>query len=303
MLSLTFFYIKNMISLLNSPIEKVYFENFEFFIKRDDLLDKDFSGNKARKFYYFLESKLENIDKIVSFGSNQSNAMYSLSVLAKIKNIDFIYYTNHLPDYLKENPSGNYKHALENKMNIIVGEYNWDEVKKHYKNALYIQEGGAIEEASFGIEKLALEINKFIDENNLINNVKVFLPSGTGTTALFLQKYIEVDVLTVPCVGDSLYLKKQFSELEENKSFYPTILKPKKKFHFGKLYKENYILWKRLYEETKIEFDLLYDPIGWSTILEYKKQNKDTTIIYVHQGGIKGNETMIERYKRKFDTN
>ena len=38
----------------NSPIEKINFNNKNFFIKRDDLLNKDFSGNKARKFYYFL---------------------------------------------------------------------------------------------------------------------------------------------------------------------------------------------------------------------------------------------------------
>ena len=37
----------------NSPTEKINFNNHEIFVKRDDLLDLDFSGNKARKFYYF----------------------------------------------------------------------------------------------------------------------------------------------------------------------------------------------------------------------------------------------------------
>ena len=36
----------------NSPIEQIIFNEEKYFIKRDDLLHKDFSGNKARKFYY-----------------------------------------------------------------------------------------------------------------------------------------------------------------------------------------------------------------------------------------------------------
>ena len=106
----------------NSPIEKINFNNQEYFIKRDDLLNSNFSGNKARKFYYYLINDFPNIKKIVSFGSAQSNAMYSLSVLSKLKNWQFDYYVDHIATFLKDNPAGNYKFALENGMNIIEGE-------------------------------------------------------------------------------------------------------------------------------------------------------------------------------------
>ena len=48
---------------LPSPTETIQFQNYTFFLKRDDLIHPDFSGNKARKFYYFLEEL--NIDVTV----------------------------------------------------------------------------------------------------------------------------------------------------------------------------------------------------------------------------------------------
>ena len=68
----------------NSKTSEIFLNNQRYFVKRDDLLHSDFSGNKARKFYYFLKNDLQGIEKIISHGSNQSNAMYSLSVLCKL---------------------------------------------------------------------------------------------------------------------------------------------------------------------------------------------------------------------------
>ena len=36
--------------IINSPIEKKLFSHQTLYIKRDDLLSSEFSGNKARKF-------------------------------------------------------------------------------------------------------------------------------------------------------------------------------------------------------------------------------------------------------------
>lgn len=284
--------------ITNSPTDKITLFNRNIYVKRDDLLHKDFSGNKARKFHYFLENNFPNIDTVVSFGSNQSNAMYSLSVLAKLKNWKFKYFINHLPSYLTEHPSGNYKYALLNGMEIIVDE-DFKTTKYEPKpNELFVEEGGAVSEASFGIAKLANEIKEWKKENH-IQNLKIFLPSGTGTTALFLQKFLDDEVLTTHCVGDSEYLLYQFSLLEKDESLYPKILNPKKKYHFGKLYKEHFILWNEIKKSTNIEFDLLYDPIGWSTVEEHLDTFKEFEILYIHQGGLLGNETMVERYERK----
>jgi len=100
-------------------------------------------------------------------------------------------------------------------------------------------------------------------------------------------------------VGDSEYLKYQFSLLEKDESLYPKILNPKKKYHFGKLYNEHFTLWNEIKNSTNIEFDLLYDPIGFDTLREHLERFDGCEILYIHQGGILGNETMKERYLRK----
>ena len=279
----------------NSPIQKITFNNQKYFVKRDDLLNSDFSGNKARKFYYYLINDFPDIKKVVSHGSSQSNAMYSLSVLCKLKNWQFDYYVDHTASFLKENPIGNYKYAIKNGMNIIEGNLPdfFD------KEILFINEGGALVQASHGIEVLANEIKLWVNQNN-IKDIKVFLPSGTGTTALFLQKYLPFEVLTCPCVGNEEYLKKQFEVLE--KKNHPLILKTDKKYHFGKLYKEFYEIHNNLLTQTNIEFDLLYDSLGWICFENFVKQLKEanTTFLYIHQGGIIGNESMYDRYKHKY---
>ncbi|MFA6740003.1 MAG: 1-aminocyclopropane-1-carboxylate deaminase [Arcobacteraceae bacterium] len=279
----------------NSTIHEVTFNKQKYFIKRDDLLNPDFSGNKARKFYYYLINDFPNIKKVVSHGSSQSNAMYSLSVLCKLKNWQFDYYVDHTASFLKENPSGNYKYAIKNGMNIIESKLPdfFD------KETLFINEGGALVQASYGIEVLANEIKLWVSQNN-IKNIKIFLPSGTGTTALFLQKFLPFEVLTCACVGNEEYLIKQFESLEKNN--YPTIIKMDKKYHFGKLYKEFYEIHNELLNQTKIEFDFLYDSLGWICFEKYVKQLKEenTTFLYIHQGGIIGNESMYDRYKHKY---
>ncbi len=290
----------------SSPIETIIFENHSFYLKRDDLLHPDFSGNKARKFYYFLENDFPDITKIISYGSAQSNAMYSLSVLAKMRGWEFEYFVEHIAEYLKENPHGNYRAALENGMKLTVGSIkSTDDLDR---NTLFIEEGGRQKEAEYGIKLLAEEILEWQKEKN-IKELNIFLPSGTGTTALFLQKSLNIEgvvrvqhptVYTCPCVGDSDYLKKQFLELDADEKYHPTILTLAKKHHFGKLYRDNYKIWLKLQQQTGVVFDLLYDPLGWRTLLAHPEV-LHKPILYIHQGGVLGNESMLPRYERKYN--
>ena len=281
---------------LPSPITPFSFRGNHFLIKRDDLIDKDFSGNKARKFHYYFNYLKYNpqIKNIVSYGSNQSNAMYSMSVLSKNFKKQLYYYVKYVSKNLKNYPIGNYKKTLQNKTKILINPKIIEKLKhnqiKFNKNTIFIKEGGAVKEAEYGIKILADELKNYQDYN-------IFLPSGTGVTALYLQKYFKGKVYTCSCVGDDEYLIKQWQQLE--KENYPIIIPKHKKFHFGKLYKENYEIWLEL-KKSGIEFDLLYDPIGWQVVMNNLDILGDK-IIYIHQGGIIGNESMIKRYKRKFN--
>lgn len=281
-----------------SLFEKRFFDKRTFYLKRDDLLDAQFSGNKARKFNYFLTHDFPHIKRVVSYGSNQSNAMYSLSVLAQIKGWEFIYFCDHIPSFLRENPIGNFKYALQNGMKIVESKERYlDSLSCVDVATLHVEEGGRQREAEMGIKMLADELLFDVKTHN-IQNPYVFLPSGTGTTALFLQKHLPFKVFTCSCVGDEFYLQKQWEMITPSQDFSPTILSGKKKYHYGKLYDESFGIWQRLKVEMGVEFDLMYDPVGWNVFLENIDMLKGTPI-YIHQGGLLGNDSMIERYLRK----
>ncbi len=291
---------------LPSPVERIRFRGRKYFLKRDDRIHSDFSGNKARKFWYWLHRDLSQIRKVVSYGSPQSNAMYSLSVLARMRGWDFEYFVDHIPGWLREHPVGNYKAALENgtvfnEKPIKVRNGSWGE------EVLFVEEGGRQAEAEEGVRLLAEEIVDWQREKG-IGSLTIFLPSGTGTTALYLQKSFRflvphssllTHIVTTPCVGDAAYLRKQFAMLESDESNWPRIVDLPKKYHFGKLYREFYRLWLELYRESGVEFDMLYDPKGWLVLTELVSE-MDGEILYLHQGGLKGNESMLPRYRRKY---
>jgi 1-aminocyclopropane-1-carboxylate deaminase/D-cysteine desulfhydrase-like pyridoxal-dependent ACC family enzyme len=291
--------MNSAIKLENSLIETHFFNGQKIYIKRDDLLHSDFSGNKARKFYYFLKNEFPHVQKVISYGSAQSNAMYSLSVLANLKGWAFEYYVEHIAEYLRENPHGNYRHALENGMKLQVDQTFSDSIND--PTILFIEEGGREPYAEYGVKILAEEIVAWKKEQG-IDELNIFLPAGTGTTALYLQKHSSDSVFTTPCVGSVAYLKKQFLMLEANEHSHPIIITPSKKRHFGKLYRESYKIWLELQNKMGVEFDLLYDPHGWLTLLENPNILKSPTL-YIHQGGLMGNESMLARYQRKYGEN
>lgn len=280
-----------------TPLESYSFKGVDFLLKRDDLINKELSGNKARKAHFLIENPPENITSITSYGSIQSNAMYSLSYLAKEFGIDFYYHANHIPTLLRDNPQGNLALSLKNGMILKEG---YESIEKS-SNTLFIKEGIAQKEAYYGIYKLAKEL---IEQTTSSREYQLFLSSGTGTTAIFLTKALKelgadnITVYTTPCVGKSSYLLEQFRELEEESIYYPKILESKKRYHFGKLYREFYLLWLELQRDLNIEFELLYDPKSWIVILENRELFSN--LIYIHQGGLIGNSSMLHRYERKF---
>jgi len=277
-----------------SSISKITLEGREFLVKRDDLIDPYLAGNKYRKLHTLLQTPKQDLQKIISYGGTQSNAMLAIAAMCKEKGWEFIYYSKPLAKNMKEQKFGNYflAHALgmihkeieyELYRDFIAGLSVNDEV-----GSFLLHQGGADKSAKNGLAVLAQEI-----KDAQLDVKAVATPSGTGTTALFLALALpEYTVYTVPCVGTVEYLKEQMNAIGE----IPTnliILEPQKKYRFAKPYREFLEIYLRL-KENAIEFDLLYAPLMWQTLLE---QTSDK-ILYVHSGGVSGNESMLERYKR-----
>jgi 1-aminocyclopropane-1-carboxylate deaminase/D-cysteine desulfhydrase-like pyridoxal-dependent ACC family enzyme len=143
-------------------------------------------GNKARKLAAFAEAASNTsmkVERLVSHGGAQSNAMLALAGFSSALGVRFQYVTRPLPRWLRERPCGN-----------------------------LVPQGVACPEAAVGLRRLA----ESIAAEDLRDIRMVCVPAGTGTTAWYLQQYLpaNVQVLAVACVGDSQYLKAQFRRLE-----------------------------------------------------------------------------------------
>jgi len=279
----------------HSSISKIFLDGREFLIKRDDLIDPYLAGNKYRKLYTLLQTPSKNLQTIISYGGTQSNAMLAIAAMCKQKGWEFIYYTKPLSQKQREQNIGNFTLALSFGMrhieiqNELYRDYIASLSLNRDNKIFLIEQGGAVVEAKTGLEVLAKEIR---EQNPDVDAVAT--PSGTGTTALFLALALpEYKVYTTPSVGDVAYLKEQMralAEIPENLH----ILEPQKKYHFAKPYREFIDIYKKLLDEG-IEFDLLYAPSLWKSLLE----QTDDKILYIHSGGVSGNESMLYRYSQK----
>ncbi|MEA3228655.1 MAG: pyridoxal-phosphate dependent enzyme [Campylobacterota bacterium] len=278
-----------------SPISNIILDGREFLVKRDDLVDPYLAGNKYRKLYTLLQTDSDRYNTIISYGGSQSNAMLAIAAMCKQKEWNFIYYTKPISQIQKEQTIGNYYNAItlgmehkeiENNLYkdfISTLRLNLDE------KTVIIDQGGADRMAIDGLKVLADEIR----ESSLQFDA-IATPSGTGTTALHLALALkEYKVYTTPSVGDKKYLIEQMSALQKIPSNLE-ILEPSKKYHFAKPYKEFVKIYQNLLE-SGIEFDLLYAPSLWICLLEQTEEK----ILYIHSGGVSGNESMIQRYEKK----
>ena len=289
---------------LPSAVETYMFQGRSIYVKRDDLLDEDLSGNKYRKLYKLLNTPSQNYKRIISYGGSQSNAMASIAALCKRKNWKFLYLTKTISKILKENVAGNLKSALADGMALVeVDPTQYREtVQSLYmptseeEGDLILAQGGADIGAQEGVAQLANEIGRWQVKKS-ISKLTVVTPSGTGTTALFLARYLpHAHVVTTPLVGSKAYLIEQMNALAPIPPNL-TIIETEKKFHFAKLYPEFLDLYNS-FDVQGIKFDLLYAPktfLALHSVLE----TVEGDILYVHSGGVNGNTTMLKRYEQK----
>ncbi len=291
-------------SLSGSEVEPFSWRGLDFFVKRDDLIDPRFSGNKLRKLYSLFNVDSGRFHKVVSFGGAQSNAMLSIAYLCAMKGWEFHYYTKKLPRWLESDYTGNLKRAIELGMNLHqlpAGDF-YDEVEKVGREIcdteLFIPQGGADPAAREGVALLASEIMDWSDRRG-IETFCVATPSGTGTTALYLRESLPDDVLvvTTPVVGDTTTLRLQWSRLCANSAVEPEILFSFGKHPFAKPHPRFFETWESLLQ-SGIEFDLIYAPKMWIE-LENFYESLPKPIVYVHSGGVSGNLSQSARYLRQ----
>lgn len=198
-----------MIDFSRSIFEEKTLFSRPFLIKRDDLIHHYCNGNKARKFASLLDSQYAN--RIwVSYGGNQSNAMFALAYLARIQGSVFRYV---MPEF-RAQMAGNLEYALKWGMQaytLPVGNPVSSLERCARENAgvdsqiVFIPQGGDVGLAMKGMNALAQELRARLGERPV-----VFYTSGSG-----------VGVVSLKIALDSVFplaelVVRDFGDLQDN---------------------------------------------------------------------------------------
>jgi len=188
-------------------------------------------GNKARKFASLCARP--RLPALVSHGGPQSNAMLALAALAAARGAELTYHTKPLPGWLRTAPTGSLAEARRLGMRLVEhpSAAGYEAAVRACRAAGgggFVPQGGACPDAEAGVAELASEIDAWWAgqsdtgrSESTPTALRVVVPAGTGTTALFLARHLSASagvqgarVFAVPCVGDAAYLREQMADLD-----------------------------------------------------------------------------------------
>lgn len=276
------------IPIVEIPIDK----NVKLFIKREDFIHPQISGNKYWKLFFtinnYLEKKHEN-PLIITFGGAFSNHISAVSAVGKLSGIPTIGIIRgeELENKWKDNPTLVF--AKSNGMNfkfVTRKEYRnkeklTDFFQQEFPDALIIPEGGTNESAVQGIKMMLNNDTK--DFDYLCTAV------GTGGTVAGISEFCEdnQNVIGFKVVDDSS-LENKISQLTSRDNFY---LKNAVFGGYGKINDENI----RFINDFKAKYDIPLDPIytgkTMQKVFEMIDENyfpEGSTILCFHTGGLQG---------------
>ena len=295
------------IPITQIPLQK----NIQLFLKREDLIHAQISGNKYWKLFYNINSYLEQNSQnpfIITFGGAFSNHIAAVAALGKeyqLKTLGLIR-GEELQDKWEENPTLELAH--QNGMNfrfVSREEYrNKDSLtqilKEEFPNALIIPEGGTNEHAVEGIQFMLTEETKSFDY--------LCTAVGTGGTIAGISKFAEETqkVLGFKVVDDhSLYnrvlelsTKNNFELIEAHEGKY------------GKITDENIRFINDFNHKYGIQLDPIYTGKMMKKLFEMIEEDyfpAGSKILAFHTGGLQGisgaNELLKKQKRPLIDIN
>ncbi|CAI9675213.1 MULTISPECIES: 1-aminocyclopropane-1-carboxylate deaminase/D-cysteine desulfhydrase [Elizabethkingia] len=205
------------------PIQKIKSGDVEIFLKREDLIHPDISGNKYWKLFYnvnhYLNQKIEK-PFIITFGGAFSNHIATVAAFGRIFSIPTmgIIRGEELEARFLENIT--LRKAHENGMDfrfISRADYRdkdtiTEKLRKEFPEALIVPEGGSNLQAVEGVKFMLTEQTK--DFDYLCTAV------GTGGTIAGISKYAEENqkVIGFTVVRD-VSLEQRIRELNTKNNF------------------------------------------------------------------------------------
>jgi len=286
---------------VNHPITSQF--GVELFIKRDDLIHPEISGNKWRKLKFNIEKyKQKKYDSIVTFGGAYSNHIAATAASGKLLNIPTIGIIR--GEELNVNSNQTLRNAHDNGMKLVFvsrSKYSeryeriyHEELRLEFGNTLIINEGGANFHGVIGSGEILSEIHFTPDY--------IYSASGTGTTvAGLLLTSDTTKVVSVPVFKkggfikdevENLLIQFQFSKEELAEKMNLLELNLNNDFGgYGKHTSELIEFINDFHKITNIKLDQIYTAKMMFALLNDIKSGKIKTgskIIALHTGGLQG---------------
>lgn len=271
-------------------------------IKRDDLLDPMVSGNKLYKLKYnLLDAQKAGKKTVLTFGGAYSNHLAATAAMCARHGLQSI---GIVRGEASANLNPTLTHAQKNGMRlhyISRSDYRLksnseflDQLRSQFENPFIIPEGGA---NAAGIKGAAEILGPHTE-----TFTHIVCAVGTGTTvagmlpsALDHQQIIGVPVHKHPQVIDELL------ETHNIQTSHPEALKVLADAHHGGYAKYNTELLSFMHDfHTKhgIELDPIYTGKALMACIKAMSDgriNKGAKVLFIHTGGLQGNEGFMQR--------
>jgi 1-aminocyclopropane-1-carboxylate deaminase len=287
------------IPIIPIPLNK----KIQLFIKREDLIHPEISGNKFWKLFYNINNYLKQNHEnhlIITFGGAFSNHIAAVSALGKklrIKTLGIIR-GEELSEKWMENPTLKFAHKNGMDFHFVTREtyrnktFLIQDLKQNFPKALIIPEGGTNNLAVKGVKYMLNEQTKSFDY--------LCTAVGTGGTIAGISKFAEKDQKIIGFkVVDDKSLNDKILQLSRRNNF--------KLFdaHFGKYGKitdENIRFINWFSAKFGIPLDPIYTGKMMQQILKLIDENyfpENSKILAFHTGGLQGIEGANEMLKKQ----
>lgn len=296
-----------MYSTENSILQEIKDEqltsrNIKLYIKRDDLIDSEVSGNKWRKLKFNVDQAKSLKKKgILTFGGAYSNHLLATASACSKIGIQSIGIIRGEELTISSNETLKRCSELGMKLKFVSREEYRERNEKGYQNLLnyefqdfyIVPEGGANFYGMIGCQEILKEVEVDYDA--------VFVAQGTTTTScgvlLSLLKNSDLHVIPVLKGFDSdkemrnLLNYSLFDEDFTNELMQKVVIHSE--YHFGGYanYTEELLTFiQRFYLKHKVPLDPVYTGKAmYALYTEIEKGNlENQTIIFIHTGGIQG---------------
>ena len=279
--------------------DELHQRGISLYVKRDDLIHPEVSGNKWRKLKYnFEQFKLSKKEQILTFGGAYSNHLLAVASACQLNGIPSIAIvrgeelTEKSNDLLSKCASlGMQLHFISRMEYGMRNDKEYlEEISIDFPNSYIIPEGGANYLGIIGCQQILNEVEVSIDH--------VFVAQGTTTTSCGILLNSNFKKLHVVPVMKGFDSKQEMSSLYKKTGFESAIISElleKVIFHldhhfggYGKYTSELIDFIKSVGEKMQLPLDKIYTGKAFFALMnEIQRGNLDNqNLLFIHTGGL-----------------